>query len=188
MKFGSHSRDIGNGLCQLLRHAARIRYKRFGAALPFKARIKSVFGGKILDGLDEALSVHSVLNRMLKSAVSSPGTTLTAPTPPECLKSGRWSVRNSRYLIPLAGSEFGKKWRRFVNRVFRQMRVATCPALPRIVTFPFREPRRPFLIVSPKNLEQEGSPTMQASIVTPSFLSFCTTRLVPSCPSPSSSE
>ncbi len=50
------------------------------------------------------------------------------------------------------------------------------------------DPRRPFLIVSPRRLTQVGSPTMQKSMVSLRALSASTTRTVPSTASPSSSE
>ena len=107
-----------------MRHAARIRYKRFGAALPFKARIKSVFGGKILDGLDEALSRPLGVESNVKERREFSGDHIDgadARLNVGNLEGGRSEIVVT--LIPLAGSEFGKKWRRFVNRVFRQMRV-----------------------------------------------------------------
>ena len=50
------------------------------------------------------------------------------------------------------------------------------------------DPRRPFLIVSPKRSVDVGSPTMQASIVSPRACSVATTAAVPSTASPSSSD
>lgn len=59
--------------------------------------------------------------------------------------------------------------------------------MPRTVSLPFKEPRRPFLIVSPSCLKQLGSPTMQKSGAASRSAKTSSAYLVPSLPSPSSS-
>ena len=53
---------------------------------------------------------------------------------------------------------------------------------------PFSDPRRPFLIVSPRRSTDVGSPMMHASMRSPRACSSRTTAAVPSTPAPSSSE
>ena len=53
---------------------------------------------------------------------------------------------------------------------------------------PLSDPRRPFLIVSPKRWVEVGSPTTHASMVSPRARRASTTAAVPSTASPSSSD
>ena len=59
---------------------------------------------------------------------------------------------------------------------------------PFTVSTPFNDPRRPFLIVSPSRSDDVGSPTMQASMLSPRARNASTTAAVPCSASPSSSD
>lgn len=64
-------------------------------------------------------------------------------------------------MIPFGLRQLRNGWGGQMNRILCQMGIGDMTLYPRMVRLPEREPRLPFLIVSPNVSEQVGSPTMQ---------------------------